>query len=134
MRPARKAVALIAGGVIGAGVGLFASEQFGWGASREAVPAAAVATGLCVTAAVVTLLFVERVTERAPQLGPVAVLLGTGMRMTVAVVGVVLLGELLRRYGTPLDRFARWVAYLYIVTLAIECGLLMIGRQSGATR
>ncbi|AWM39678.1 hypothetical protein GobsT_19690 [Gemmata obscuriglobus] len=89
---------------------------------------------MCVTTAVATLVFAEKVFERAPLLGPMAVLLGTGMRMTVAVVGVVMLGQALKPHGIPPDQFARWVAYLYIVTLALECGLLMTGRQSGGTR
>ena len=54
--------------------------------------------------------------------------MGTGVRMAVAVVGVLLLGEVLTKHGAPRDEFAGWVTYLYIVTLAIECGLLMYGK------
>lgn len=109
------------------------AERFEWASGTGAALAAAVATVLCLTTAIATLLLAETVFERAPQIGPVAVLLGTGMRMTVAVVGVALLGEALKRHGVPPDQFARWVAYLYIVTLALECGLLMTGRKPGTT-
>ncbi|MDY3556369.1 hypothetical protein R5W24_005534 [Gemmata sp. JC717] len=134
MRPARKVAALIAGSALGAVIGLALAEQLEWASGTKTALAAAIATGLCVTTAAATLVFAETVFDRAPLLGPVAVLLGTGMRMTVAVVGVVMLGEALKSHGIPPDEFARWVAYLYIVTLALECGLLMTGRQPGATR
>lgn len=135
MRPARKVVVLVAGTVVGAGAGLLTAERFGWASGNSAALGAAVATGLCLLAAVATLLLAETVFERAPLLGPVAVLLGTGMRMTVAVVGVVLFGGAVAGMGVPQDQFANWVAYLYIVTLALECGLLVTGRQQpGAPR
>lgn len=135
MRPARKVVVLVAGAVVGAGAGLLVAERFGWASGSGAVLGAAVATGLCLPAAVATLLLAETVFERAPLLGPAAVLLGTGMRMTVAVVGAFLFGGVVAAHGVPHGQFANWVAYLYIVTLALECGLLATGRQQpGAPR
>lgn len=127
MRPAAKVVILIAGAIVATGFGLVTAVALNWGDEQSLLAPAAVATALCLSTAVATLLLAEAVFQRAPQLGPVAILLGTGMRMAVAVVGVTLLGELLAQHGTPRDRFAGWVTYLYIVTLAIECGLLMSG-------
>ena len=127
MRLVVKVAALVTGAVAGASVGLVSATGLGWAAGFDSLPAVAVATGLCVSTTAATLVLADVVFRRAPGLGPVAILVGTAMRMAVAVVGVVLLGELVARAGTSRTAFAGWVAYLYIVTLALECGLLMAG-------
>lgn len=108
-------------------MGLASATALGWAAGFDSLPAVVVATGLCLSTATATLALADVVFRRAPELGPVAVLAGTAARMAVAVVGVVLLGEAVARAGTSQTQFAAWVAYSYIVTLALECGLLMAG-------
>lgn len=122
---------LIAGVLLGAGVGLIAAECLGWAGVSTLLPVA-VATGLCLLPSTATMLLASAVFRQAPQLGPVVVMLGTAMRMVVAVVGVVLLAEVLARYGVPRNQFAGWVTYLYIVTLAAECAVLIaaLGRTN----
>jgi hypothetical protein len=129
--PAAQVTILAAGSVVASGVGLVVAGWQGWTWPGAGLAVAA-ATGVCLPAAVATLLLAEAVRRQTPQFGPVAVLAGTAVRMVVAVVGVVLLAGEVSRHGTPRDQFARWVAYSYVVTLAIECGLLMAaeGRTS----
>ena len=74
----------------------------------------------------------DAVARNTPDFGPVAILVGTAMRMTVAVLGVVVLGEALGRVGVGRERFANWVAFLYLITLTIESGLLIRGRNTRA--
>ncbi len=102
----------------------------GWPSDPTPLVPALVATCLCLSAAVATLMLTEVVAGAVPEFGPHAVLAGTGVRMGVAVVGVVLLGEVVGRLGTPREYFANWVAYLYVVTLVAECGLLVRGRRN----
>ncbi|MBP3953815.1 hypothetical protein J8F10_00685 [Gemmata sp. G18] len=116
---------LTTGAIVAAGIGFVST---GWFASQPPVLTVVTATGLCLSSAVATFLLADAVFRHTPQFGPIAVLMGTGVRMAVAVVGVLLLGEVLTKHGAPRDEFAGWVTYLYIVTLAIECGLLMYGK------
>ncbi|MFM8271525.1 MAG: hypothetical protein ACKODX_04240 [Gemmata sp.] len=105
------------------------------GGSVAAVPVV-LATTLCLAPAGITLVFAELASKRLPDFGPAAVMIGTAMRLGAAVIGVVVFGEAMEQFGTPRERFAQWVAYLYLVTLVVECGLLINrARQirSGAT-
>jgi hypothetical protein len=133
VRPAAQVLILSAGSVAGAAIGLVVANWLDWGNSVLPV---AVATAVCLSSGIATLVLADVVFRNLPQFGPVAVLVGTGLRMTVAVVGVFLFADVMERHGTPRDRFAGWVTYLYIVTLALECGLLMgtaAGRRAGET-
>ncbi|AMV26952.1 hypothetical protein VT84_21300 [Gemmata sp. SH-PL17] len=127
MGAAAKVAVLVAGAVVAAGIGFVVT---GWIASQPPVLTVVAATALCLSSAIATFLLADAVFRHTPQFGPIAVLMGTGVRMAVAVVGVLLLSEALAKYGTPRDEFAGWVAYLYIATLAIECGLLMYGSKT----
>lgn len=106
----------------------------GWPADSRPLLPATVAACLCLSAALTTFLLVEVVLRVAPGLGLVAIVLGAMLRMGIAVVGVVLLGEVVSRYGAQRELFAHWVAYLYIVTLIAECGLLIRGIQTNSHR
>jgi hypothetical protein len=110
------------------GVGLLAT---GWPADPTPLLPAVVATGLCLVSAVATLLLADAVLRAAPELGPAAVLGGTGVRLGVAAVGVVLFGDVMGRFGVARETFAFWVAYLYVVTLTAECVLLIRGLRDG---
>ena len=125
MAPATKVGILLAVTCVATGFGLIAT-----GASSLL---AGIAAGLCLSSAVATLLLADAVMRHAPDLGPAAVLMGIAVRMAVAVVGVVLMGDVLASRGESRTAFAGWVAYLYVVTLAAECGLLIAGvRRIGA--
>lgn len=86
---------------------------------------AAVGLLVCLPAAVVTLVVIERVAARLPEFGPVAVVVGTGLRLCWAVGWVVLVGDLAESWGTTKGRVAEWVTAFYLVTLALEVGLLV---------
>lgn len=106
----------------------------GWPADSSSLLPAMVALCLCLSTAIATFLLVEVVLRISPGLGLVAIVLGTLLRMVVAILGVVLLGEVVARYGVQRELFARWVAYLYIVTLIAECGLLIRGLRVDSHR
>lgn len=128
-----KVAFLVVGALLGIGGGFVIAGWFDWSTPGLGV-ALAVAAGLCVPAAVVTLLLYGGVRKRWPMWSPVAVLLGTGLRMMVAVVGVFLIGDMVARHGTSKELFGRWVAYSYLVTLVLECGLLVAAeRRAGGT-
>lgn len=92
---------------------------------------AAVATVLCLLPAVVTLRLVEWVARRAPEHGVVAVLLGIGLRMTVVVIGVVLLGDAIAD-PTARGRLVGWVVGMYLLTLTAESALAVSAVGSAA--
>lgn len=130
MVPAAKVGVLFSATFVAAGFGLLATNATDGSPPLVLV---GVAAGLCLSSAVATLLLADAVIRYAPELGPAAVLMGIAVRMAVAVVGVVLLGEVFAARGESRTAFAGWVAYLYVVTLAAECGLLISGaRQIGA--
>jgi hypothetical protein len=124
--PSIKVVALVAVALVASGVGLVAT---GWPFNPTPLLPASVAACLCLSSAIATLLLIEVVQRVSPGLVLVAIMLGTILRLGVAIVGVVLLGEVVARFGVQRESFALWVVYLYIVTLIAECGLLVRGMR-----
>lgn len=88
---------------------------------------AAVAVALCLPPALMTLIVVEAMQRRFSGAVPAVVILATGLRMGVAVVGVLLLGGILVRAGVSRDRFSAWLTCVYLLVLTIESGLLVAG-------
>lgn len=88
---------------------------------------ASIAVGLCLPAAMITLVLTGEVWGRWPDYGPVAVLVGTAARMGAAVGGVWLVGPAASEAGVTRERLAVWVAVLYLITLVIESALLVRG-------
>ena len=88
---------------------------------------AVVAVALCLPPAMVTLILVEALRRRAPAVVPFAVIVATGLRMGVAVIGVLLFGEMLAQDGVSRDRFSTWLVCVYLLALAVESSLLVIG-------
>lgn len=80
---------------------------------------------VCLPAAAVTLVVVEWGARRLPEFGPVIVVAGTGLRLCWAVGWVALVGDLAESWGTTRGRVAEWVTAFYLVTLALEVGLLV---------
>ena len=112
-----RTAALLAGVGIGWATALgVATAALGPGHLRPALAALA----LCLLPAVGTL----RLTELAAghwAATPV-VMAGMGVRMVVAVVGVLVLGERADEYGGR-ERLGGWVAGVYVLTLAAEAAL-----------
>ncbi len=61
---------------------------------------------------------------RWPPAGPTAVLVGTGLRMGWVVAAVSVLGPAVVTVGIPRQSLADWACGFYLVTLALETGLL----------
>ncbi len=93
------------------------------------------ALGLALTLppAMLSLGLVVVVTERVPQAGPTAVMVGTGLRMGWVVVAVSVLGPAVESLGIPRQSLADWACGFYLVTLALDTGLLW-GRLADAGR
>ncbi len=88
---------------------------------------AVVAAAVCLTPAVPTYILAEVVWRRRPMYGPLAVLTGTAIRMMTAVLAVFSLQGVLAERGVDRERFAAWVAFLYLITLIVESVLLVRG-------
>jgi hypothetical protein len=108
---------------------LVAAVGLGWAAALAAVTVAygpghlrpsLAGLVLCLVPALATLRLVERVAGRPEAVTAVAA--GIGVRMAVAVAGVVLLGESAAAFGGR-DRLTGWVAAMYVLTLAAESAL-----------
>lgn len=111
-------VALLAGvAFAGFGVGLAI-----WG-TGAIVPAA---LGLAITlpTAAVTLVLVRIVWHLRPDAGPVAVVVGTFLRMVWAAGVVFVLRGRAAEFGTTPEAIANWTAGMYVLTLAAEAALL----------
>ena len=99
-----------------------------WGES--AVVFSAVAMGICLAPAILTLLWVHWSYDQSPEQRLVAGLGGSGVRM-----GVVLATGLLLNANVPYfqpESFCIWVLVFYLYTVGLEVMLLVMGR-SGAT-
>jgi hypothetical protein len=99
-----------------------AVEAFG---RPEQVGSALPAALLCVIPAAVTLHAATWVRRIVPNMVAAVVLVGVGVRLMAAVVGVFVLAPTVKANGGSPAGFAEWVAVFYIVTLAVESGLLI---------
>lgn len=122
MTTAARAVVLVAVPVCAAAIGAACLWLI---AGAVPVLSVCLAVVLCAFAALPTFLLADVVIRKAPDFGPAAVMAGTGLRMGVAVVGVLLFGDELTARGESNTAFAGWVAALYVVTLITECALLI---------
>ena len=86
--------------------------------------APAVGLALTLPPAMLSLGLVVLLCERAPLAGPAAVMAGTGLRMGWAAVAVSVLGPTVESVGIPRRSLADWTCGFYLVTLALETGLL----------
>jgi hypothetical protein len=98
-----------------------------WADDSGHLLAAGAAVILCLPPAMVTFLLVEAVRRKSPGSVPAVVIVGTGLRMGAAVIGALLLGGVLARAGVSRERFSAWLTCVYLLTLAIESGLLILG-------
>jgi hypothetical protein len=119
----------LAAWVAGAWLLLAVPAYWFWG--DEAVVQAAVAAGLCLLPALATLAWATWTAGRSPEHQLAMALGGTGVRL-----GVVLCGGLAIYFLVPGFRqvgFWIWVVVFYVVTLALEIGLI-VARLSAAVR
>lgn len=92
-----------------------------WG--PEALVQSAVAMGLCLAPAAVTMVFLGRSLQRPPEQQLLAMVGGMGIRMVV-VLGA---GTLLY-FAVPVlqsDGFWIWLLVFYLLTLALEVGIVL---------
>lgn len=82
--------------------------------------------GLSVTLppAAMTLLAVVKVCRRWPDAGPMIVMAGTFFRMAVAVGCVAVMQDRAKELGTTSAALTQWTTGFYLLTLALETGLL----------
>lgn len=93
-------------------------------ASSEATSPACLAVAITLPPAVVTYLVIVRVVRLWPLAGPAVVILGTGFRMLVTVAFLVLLRGRATEFGATPTALAQWTTGFYLLTLALETGLL----------
>ena len=110
--------------------GFAAALVFGGG--PVAVPAA-LALAITLPLAIATLVFTGLFCRIRPNLGPIAVLAGTFLRMIWSLGAVALLRSRAVEFGTTPDAIAQWTAGFYVLTLAVET-LLLWGILSNASR
>lgn len=86
--------------------------------------AATLAMLITLPPAVMTFVTIVAVSRRWPDSGPAVVLGGTLVRMLVAVVTVAVLGPYATEFRTNPDALRLWTTCFYLLTLALETGLL----------
>ena len=91
---------------------------------EEAKNAATLAMVITLPPAVTTLLAVVTVSRRWATAGPPIVMVGTFLRMGAAVGAVALLNDRAAEFGTTASALSEWTTGFYLLTLAIETGLL----------
>jgi hypothetical protein len=127
-----RTVALLVGGT--AGLWLIAAYPAYRLGGEEALVYSGVAAGLCLLPMAGTLVWTGRALRGRPEQALLAVMGGTGLRL-VLVIGVALALHLAAPYFHGRS-FLVWVVVFYLVTLALEMGLLLArhgetGRPAG---
>lgn len=100
-----------------------------WGAvllsaGEVAKNAATLAVAITLPPAVTTMLAVVTVSRRWATAGPPIVMVGTFLRMGAAVGAVALLSDRAAEFGTTAAGLSEWTTGFYLLTLALETGLL----------
>jgi hypothetical protein len=118
-------VSLLVGGSLLAWL-LAAAGAFLLGGGLDAVLLAATALGICLVPALVTLVVIEKVSVKHPEMLGILTLAGTAIRIAAVGAAAVLLNwqvEFFRK-----DTWYIWVVVFYLVTLALETAAIVTGR------
>ena len=124
----RNLAILLAGGVTSWLLLAYPAQLLG---GEAMVVLSAVACLLCLVPAAATLVWSQWALQSTPEQQLLAVLGGTGVRMVFVVgagIAIFLLSEYFHRTG-----FLIWVVVFYLITLALEIGLLLKSRQAEAS-